>query len=320
MNDQDYSPYRQKLINKQELARLSHRQFRKVVIDTLALWAQIVIAWFLAAKIDSLPFTVACACFVGNRYYSLYIIGHDGLHRRLHPKENVNDLWNDLFLIGPLGAITRINRTNHMNHHRSLNIENDPDLYKYSPRKGQSTIYFWYTLTGLPFVWKAVKNVYSNTNRKTNLAIRHKPRDLFIIVMIQLTLILALSATFGWWGFLGMWLIPVYVFTFCADITRVFCEHSTESGHVDSALAERLITYKSNLVERVIFAPMNMDHHIAHHLWPSIPYYNLPEATAIMLSRQQSTANTPITFRSSFSNYIFRYKRMNRPEKTANLP
>ena len=40
----------------------------------------------------------------------------------------------------------------------------------------------------------------------------------------------------------------------------------------------RLITYLSNPVERLFVAPLNMNYHAVHHLYPSIPYYHLAVA------------------------------------------
>jgi len=42
---------------------------------------------------------------IGNRYYALFIIGHDGMHRRLFPHIKRNDFWNDLLVLAPIGAI-----------------------------------------------------------------------------------------------------------------------------------------------------------------------------------------------------------------------
>ena len=86
-----------------------------------------------------------------------------------------------------------------------------------------------------------------------------------------------LTWSIGWWAYPVLWLFPVYAFMFLGDNFRSFAEHShPENDH--AADEHRLITYTSNPVERMFVAPMNMNFHTAHHLWPSIPYYNLPIA------------------------------------------
>ena len=65
-----------------------------------------------------------------------------------------------------------------------------------------------------------------------------------------------------------------------------------------------MITYVSSLPELLFFAPMNMNYHAAHHLWVSIPYYNLPIADAEM--RRHPLA-AELEWRRSYVGYLVRY-------------
>jgi fatty acid desaturase len=309
MPDQSYEPFRRSLLQRDELAELSRLRPRIAVRDTLLLWAQIIAAWCVAAAYPGVWMDLAAACFVGNRYYALFILGHDGLHRRLHPSPAVNDWWNDAALIGPLGAVTRLNRRNHMKHHAGLCTAPDPDLYKYRSRTALSVADYLASLSGLTFVARAVRNVYAADAEATTRAAteRHGVRDATILLLWQAVLILTLTRLFGWWGYVGMWLLPVYVFTYAADIVRVFCEHSTADGADECPLPARLTTFTSNWFERKLFAPMNMNHHVAHHLWPSIPYYNLPQATALLHARVRAAGGAGPSRRGSYVAYLWRY-------------
>lgn len=279
----------------------------RAFVDMAWLWAQIVAAWAVAAWLHSWWVCALAAAFVGNRYYSLYIIGHDGLHRRLHGRRAVNDLVNDLLVLGPIGVVTRLNRHNHMTHHVTLHCDNDPDAYKYQSRQQMGWLEYTWSLTALPYVLRAVGNVLRKPAREVSDAERRTMRDSVIIISWQILLLSSLSLLFGWWGYLVMWWIPVYAFTFAADVIRVFCEHSVpRNGSV--ALPDRLITFEANKLELALFAPMNMNHHAAHHLWPSIPYYNLPRATAQMRShfaRLPGDAEPPGD-RRSYVDWLFR--------------
>jgi fatty acid desaturase len=307
MANQDYQPYRSALLSKEELADLHGLNFTPVVIHIAVLWVQIVLAWAVAALFPSWWVVVLGAAVVGNRYYSLFIIGHDGLHRRLHPRRGVNDFVNDVFVLGPLGAITRINRANHMRHHMTLGCPDDPDAYKYASRWTQGTSGYLLSMTGIPYVYRALRAVYAGRSQEAGAhGERYGLRDIAIIAGWQILLIAALTWAFGWWGYFVMWWIPVYIFTFVADITRVFCEHSAETVPGGS-VHERLVTFMANRVELLLFAPMNMNHHVAHHLWPSIPYYNLPKATRILYARAAGMfgESAPQVRRSYFA-YLFR--------------
>jgi fatty acid desaturase len=102
-----------------------------------------------------------------------------------------------------------------------------------------------------------------------------------------------------------LWLLPVFAFTFLMDNLRTFCEHSHPESDA-SADQHRLISYLSHPVERWFISPMNMNLHAIHHLWPSIPYYNLPEATRRVRS---STQPNPLEWRTSYLKYLWRYWR-----------
>lgn len=314
MTEQHYIPYRQTLLRRDELATLSHIHFHRAATDTLLIWAQIWSAWFIACWLAHPAWYVLCALFVGNRYYSLFILGHDGLHRRIHPKQWVNDLWTDLLLIGPLGAVVRLNRNNHMQHHRALNFEGDPDRYKYASRINSSVWSFFLSLTGIPYLLQAIQNVYGKNNNPTLPSQKEdtlSQRDWLILISVQAILIGSLSVMFGWWGYVLMWALPIYTLTYCTDMCRVFCEHSTENGSDTSLLADRLVMFEPNKLERIIFAPMNMHHHIAHHLWPAIPYYHLPAATRLLKVRMSESLRPmpQLTYRSSFISYLVTYAR-----------
>jgi fatty acid desaturase len=303
MAEQNYQPYRTELLSRDELAQLSKLNYRLVFCNIASLWLQIAAAWTVAAAYPAWWVLVVAAAFVGNRYYALFIIGHDGLHRRLHASREINDLINDVLVLGPLGAITRINRSNHMLHHRTLGCPEDPDAYKYGPRWNAGTLDFVLLLTGIPFVFRAFKNVYAGRSNAAAAKESYSGRDIVIIVGWQLALVSMLSWAFGWWGYFLMWLAPVYVFTFAADITRVFCEHSADDN--PHALHARLVTFTANKTELALFAPMNMNHHVAHHLWPSIPYANLPRATELIRLRAAQLHGAAVpTYRHSYVRYL----------------
>jgi fatty acid desaturase len=100
-----------------------------------------------------------------------------------------------------------------------------------------------------------------------------------------------------------LWLFPVYAFMFLGDNFRSFAEHSHPEGD-QAADRHRLITYTSNPLERMLVAPMNMNYHTAHHLWPSIPYYNLPTADRLIRHHPDAAG---LEWRGSYFAYLLTY-------------
>lgn len=307
-----YLDLRRSLLPPGRVRELSRRRPARVVRDTFVTWAIIVAALAAAALLQTWWADVLAAVVVGNRFYSLWIIAHDGLHRRLFDKQATNDLFCDLFALAPIGAITRINNRNHLRHHQYLGSEEDPDRHKHGCFNKATRPALVGYLTAVSSVALSVRHVFSRGTRRAEAAQpgeprpSYRPRDLALLVGWQAILLASLWLLFGWWAYLLMWWLPVFVFVFLADNLRTFVEHSQPEGD-GAADDRRLVTNNPGWLERQLLSPMNMNYHAAHHLWPSIPYYNLPLADAEM---RQSPLAASITWRGSYLRYVAHYFRV----------
>jgi fatty acid desaturase len=305
MTEQSYAPYRKSLLSKTELATFSRLQPSIVVRDTFLRWLAIITLWSSVVWIDRVWWTLIAAVGVGTQLYALIIIAHDGLHRRLFSSVDTNDRWNDWAILGSIGAITRVNRRNHMTHHRTLALSDDPDSFKYLPAGRESPAKLIWSLTAIPLIWRAATNVLKPTGAKSrDSSERHTTRDIFVILVWQVALIGGLSWKVGWWAYPALWLMPLGM-ALAMDMARVFCEHSLESDQGRASSSMRLASFAPTWIERVFIAPQNMNHHIAHHLWPSIPYYHLPETEKLIKSRHP--IGTDIQWRGSYMQHIRAY-------------
>jgi fatty acid desaturase len=302
-----YHPYRSTLLTPAQTKELSELRSGIVVRDIALAWTAILAAWTLAATYTTW-WTVALAMVVvGTRFYALFVIGHDGLHRRLFSDRARNDFVCDALILGPIGAITRINNRNHLAHHRYLATELDPDRHKHACFNKTDLTEVLAYMSGLTSILKSARNVFlpgrAPGPAEEVARERYTVRDLTILAGVQIALIAGLTWAFGWWGWPVMWLLPVYVFTYLGDSIRSFAEHSHPEA---DALADehRLITYVSSPLERMFLAPMNMNFHAAHHLWVSIPYYNLPKADALMRAHPLASS---LEWRRSYVGYLIRY-------------
>jgi fatty acid desaturase len=272
-------------------------------------WGCIVAAWIVVALRPAWYAVLPAIVVIASRYYALTIIGHDGLHRRLFEGKARNDFINDLAIMAPIGAITRLNNLNHLNHHAELATENDPDRYKHACFNKSEAGEFLLYLTGIGIVKQRLQGVL--LKRKPVLpkesaereAKDYTVRDLLLVFTWQLALLLGLTLAVAWWAYPVLWILPVYLGAYVADNIRSFAEHS----HPESdALADkhRLLTYVSNPFERALLAPMNMNYHATHHLYPSIPYYNLPEADREIRTKPEAAG---LEWRQSYVRYLLRY-------------
>ena len=193
----------------------------------------------------------------------------------------MNDLFSDVFIFGPIGAIIRINKRNHLKHHKHLSTVNDPDRYKQTCLGKETKNGLFMFLLGIQTFIQTVSNVMLNkgSNKERIPETKYKIRDIIILLGWQLVLIGGLTYFIGWWAYPLLWVTPFYLFCFLMDNFRTFAEHSHPESD-SKADSHRLITYLPNSIEKFFFAPMNMHFHAVHHLWISIPYYNLEIADA----------------------------------------
>jgi fatty acid desaturase len=305
-----YRELRLSLLAPAEVRELSRLRPGRVVRDTVVTWAIILSVWAAAAAIGSWWAITAAAVISGNRYYSLWIIAHDGLHRRLFGTTSANDLFNDLFILGPIGAITRINNRNHLRHHQYLGTGDDPDRHKHGCFNKATRPQLIEYLLAVSSLVPSVTHVFGRRGPRPTVKLsRHdrlgySPRDLAILAGWQAGLFAFFTFFFGWWSYFALWWLPLFVFVFLPDHFRSFVEHSHPEGD-EAADVHRLITNRPGWLERQLLAPMNMNYHAAHHLWPSIPYYNLPLADAEM--RRKSAHEGTLTWRGSYLSYLGRY-------------
>jgi len=300
-----YQGYRQTLLSRHRVRALSRLHPWRAVVDSMWFWTWIIAAW-TAVALWPHWWTVCLAIpIIATRYYALLIVGHDGIHRRLFRSPRWNDWFADLAVFGPIGGITRINNQNHLGHHHHLSTPDDPDLHQFTCTNKYRWPLLLAYLSGASSLWTAFGNVFLHQARGRKSARRASPyttRDLLLIAIWQSALIGGLSWFIGWWAYPVLWMVPVYL-AFVGDNFRAFAEHSHPEPD-SRANQHRLITYSSNPLERLFVAPCNMNYHAAHHLWPSIPYYNL--ATADREIRHHPAANG-LEWRPSYFGYLLRY-------------
>lgn len=302
-----YLKYRKEALPPAVLRDLSRPRPLRLVVDTVSAWAGIVAAWVAVAYVPTWWMVLVAIPVIGTRYYALAIQGHDGLHRRLLPTVRANDWFNDVLLIGPIGGITRLHNHNHLDHHQHLAQPTDPDRHKYQCLDKGTWAHLAGYLIGVRGVSRSVTAVLQPG--PPPVAGRRRPRaswrDLIIITGWQAALIGGLSLGIGWWAYPVLWVVPVLAFTVVADQWRTFCEHSQPERDT-LADSHRLITYVSSPLERAVLAPRGMNFHAAHHLWPSIPYYNLAAADALLRRSPHAAA---LEWRTSYLGYLWRYYR-----------
>lgn len=272
-----------------ELRALVRRRPLRVWADTLGCYAVLIAAFILLAMHPTWWSYALVFLVVGNRQYALSILTHDGDHRTLFDKRGANDWFAEILLCPPVGVDFPGEKQNHGNHHRHFPTPNDPDRYLYLAADKATRGQLFLFLTGLTMFPRALRKALRGSPNPVREPhpVRRFLRRRAITLIVQALIFGAMWMVFPWYYYFVFWVGPIYPLVFVPHKVRMFCEHAQAQIPDEAADGRRLITYMPGPVERLLFSPFNLNHHVEHHLWPFVPYYNLPALHRLVAGRPE---------------------------------
>ncbi len=245
----------------------------------------------------ALPYALGCALVfatsffvIGSKQHAFLVIMHDATHYRLLRNRRLNDLVCNLFCAFPTGLVTASYRLGHLPHHTFTNTPYDPQWVSLTqsgefnfpkPRRelwkllckdasGLNLRTWWpglRILTGWPYIFQDKDKFLDPSDRAQ-----------FTIFWATVLLV---NAVFGTWLYLiFLWLLPTFTLNLALIRLRITAEHDySKQGNE----LEHTLHVDGNWLERFALAPLNANFHIAHHLFPSVPLYNLPRLHAVLM-------------------------------------
>jgi fatty acid desaturase len=220
---------------------------------------------------------------------------HEGAHGTLFKTKRWNRWWGfamgvpTLFLSTPFSI-------NHSRHHRYIRTEDDPDEFTNLTKDPRLLCTFYYLWLGAGMLFYAPRLAYlaiarGTTEQRKRLAVEQ------IVMLILVSCVLYLAWRGGWLPTLGrVWLIPL-VFAMLIVNARTWAEHTlTVRGH---PLTETRTITSTRLFS---FLQINLNYHLEHHLFPGIPWYNLPKAHRILLDDYRAAGSS---IYRSYTRFLF---------------
>ena len=256
----------------QDFSQLDHRGVLAVGIDWLVIAAAITVCELYWSPLVYL----AAVLVISGRLYGLGILAHEAVHYRLLSNRKWNDRIGDFFTAWPNGITVYQWRKIHFAHHRSINTEKDPDwvqqnVPEFSAPKSKKEIavcllqhLFGYTLLfGSHRVFKNVRDV-------------KLPNSIQIPRLAFLVFFLASAIYFNFWKEIILYItIPSLTVVYMFSYLRSVAEHHAGLSHETELLAGTRTTLLSWWES--LFVPHCINYHIEHHMYPSVPFYNLPK-------------------------------------------
>lgn len=294
------------------------RAYWELSLDWLGiLLAFLAVAWMPTIWMYGFAFFV-----VGTCQYKLFILAHDAIHSALHPNKIINDRLARWWVYGPMFMALEDARRNHVEHHRFMGTAKDPDRYLHTFYHKNTPFKFLLFCSGLATFWKTVLKVtpfgrllkLTDTHldkiseKKDSASAKNALSDyfqqrfpVFIVQIVILSLLFFSSLPL--WSYLVLWIAPIYFLVFVPDEIRAFCDHAVLEFPDDRGDINRLVTFLPNGLEAILFSPHHMNYHAEHHLWSSIPHYNLPKAHEFLKGRSE------VTIRGSYLAFLWQVVR-----------
>lgn len=264
-------------IPREELKELSVLQPGKTAFALAFDWAVIIAAIAFSLWADHWAAYLASVAVIAGRQHGLAVLNHDFAHHRFLKNKNMSEWIGDLFLAWPILITVDSYRRTHLEHHFHTNTHDDPD---YLPRLDMKTYKFpinlWFLITSMVGYVLAITSLYDIKSLHMKKIANSQSRW---YVWARLGYYAAIGIIIGvtgvWYEFLLYWAVPYFTLFFAFNYVRGVAEHF--SGMDYTSLEGGTRTVLPYLWEKAFFGPHNVHFHSEHHLYPGVPFYNLPQ-------------------------------------------
>ncbi len=238
---------------------------------------------------------------IASRQHTLVILMHDATHYRLCSNRTANDLVSNLFCAFPVGVTTLGYRLEHQPHHGGLNTDADPyyrmfqadDVWHWPKSRWAALRVFLADV----FVWNLPRNLRMASHwaavplwlkyRSDPMLAARVRRDAILYSLYFAVVVTTVISLGVWQWFLLLWIAPAMTFFMLFIRLRWISEHTFRPA-TDEVRDTRHVC--PTFFERLIVAPLNVNYHIAHHLYTSVPFYNLPALHTRLLTEPHYAA------------------------------
>ena len=255
-------------------SRLSAAQYRsipRIILDVL-LW---VAAAAAAVALGSWWITIPIILLIGALpLHDLLVHGHEGTHDLISRNPKVNEVLTWLTL-GIIGVSSTAHRAFHLDHHLDPHTERDPEFRLFNS-----------VVRGVPgwayLVIPAGAQIGINSYPFRSSKHRQFQQRVIIDLACAILLHSALALTLGVRLYLLFVIAPMYSGLFVASVLRGICEHHwLKAGGVKAG--SKWTNARSITTNRWLeFFWSNVNYHLEHHLFPSVPYHRLPELRTLL--------------------------------------
>ena len=311
MKGEEFKDDYRKALPKEVVQRLTRRSpwraTAAVLHDLIVLAAAIGLALYFWPN----PIILfICVVIIGTRQHALFVIAHDAAHYLLYDNRLLNEI------VGRASAMLQglsmcTYRVIHRMHHNNLYGALDPDtaLHGGYPRgKAYLVKKLLKDLSGLT-AWKTYAYFLGGApalNTATNVALRplddtsSKLRsdalhDRNAVIAFHVLALILFAASGYLLQYLVLWVLPLVTVVQAILRLRAIAEHGATTDFSSPLTAARTNVAPAWLAWLIF--PHKVNYHIEHHLYASVPHYNLPALHREMVERGMLDGAELVPFR-----------------------
>ena len=213
---------------------------------------------------------------IGVLQYHFAILSHEAQHYLVARSVRLNDLIGAWLFAYPFGQPFHSERARHLAHHRLVGTADDPDYHRYvlddKMPWAQMILYFFRLATYGKIVEYLASMTVRRTGPKPSRQSGRSATEFVSVAFAQLLVFAAFSSLASPWHYVVLWLVPLLTVAVTLSEFREFCEHvvAPDPPH-------RLKSFRLPVWQSFIVGPVGFAYHAEHHLYPTIPYYRLPQ-------------------------------------------
>lgn len=244
-------------------------------------WGLICGTIYLAKSTETIFTTIFALFVVASRQHALLALTHEAVHYRLFKSRFWNDFVGNLFAAYPLVWDVYGYRENHVLHHKYVNTAQDPDWqrklghpdWQFSNSKKYLSRLFLRYLWGFGFVDNVKFALVMSNHWPAEKLKRAGQASIITGKFFYYSIVL------GGLYYLGLgstvvlyWFVPFFFIYPPFQKFRSIAEHF---GLPNNHELNETRNVTSGSIESFFFSPHDLNYHLLHHLFPTIPCYNL---------------------------------------------
>lgn len=275
----------QSAIEAREIKKLSRLKPHRTLLALGFDWVVIVAAISISEYFTNPVTYILAVLIIGGRMHGLGVLMHEFAHYRFTSDRKLSDSIGNLLAAWPIGTTVNSYRLNHLAHHQHTNTDKDPDwvaklgVAKFTfPQKVRRVLA---VVAGYVIAVESIIDLRSILGRVNNADADNGMSKIARLIFYA-TAAAILTWTGSWTGFLMYWLVPYLTAFMFFLYVRGVAEHFGSMNYDIELGSTRSVT--PHFWERLFFCPHNINYHLEHHLFPGVPFYNLPALQNLLLT------------------------------------